>query len=357
MLARETEYFSPRVSSIQALSTDLDNHSSILSYTFLYHIIRSTKQLPHKMSTPLPPPSPKAVFPFLKLPGELRNKIYGYILPENKLLRFQLCCPNDPHSIQLGCTNHRVKTLHDTDHRPSTAFPLKDVCKALRLETEHIAIEESTVEIYCRKSQHPLDGDWIPTISHTLNFPVHWLRRVVLISPWNGTKLDDFDIDSLRRELNPIAKLCDRLPKANVKYVFDFGGAWRHDKEVPLEEALAMLKAGVLVFWLFRGYDHYRCYFPDHPTWRTRVVGVQGLPKTASIEDTALREADRLCVAFFPEWELDLDKGFDRFITDLYDGWARIDRALVARWARTPMALLWDLSLDWWRYKGMTNRD
>jgi hypothetical protein len=187
---------------------------------------------PHHALSPASGAAPDSIFPFLRLPAELRNRIYALALTLSDE-KIEYVTRRVTHSITVASNNAiGPQTPASTDYESTTTESiynrhnqLQYVCKELHWETQWLELLYNPTIIFRSK------GEQISATEQFLRFvdmvPAnkrHWIRTVEL---YNG-EWSDYRPDKTRREIRyfvdsnqtlyNLADLCRRHPFVTVRY-------------------------------------------------------------------------------------------------------------------------------------------
>ncbi|PVH94611.1 hypothetical protein DM02DRAFT_660888 [Periconia macrospinosa] len=204
------------------------------------------------------PHSSSAASPLLSLPGEIRNRIYQLVLARNEPVHYVLKDDGE---------------LREPVEIPN---PFRNVCKALRQETEALAVQLNTIQIEQRWTVLT-GGDSIyknfPALLQSIvGFPTEWMRRLVLVKHGHGKHIDPMYAE-MRHELNSAIKICTNLPKLDMTYALKWS---------LLRNAhcfMSALEVGIFLTKLVHGEDIYHALVPGGRKDRTFYVEEE-MPKT-----------------------------------------------------------------------------
>ncbi|KAF1944321.1 hypothetical protein EJ02DRAFT_98722 [Clathrospora elynae] len=145
-------------------------------------------------------------FPFLRLPGELRNRICEYSLTTTEVLQF---------------TEHRGKArLLDPANKVKDFNKLKYVCRQLYKETAGLEVKFNTVVIRFDFSSSPkreparIFGTFLTTCAPS---KVSWFADIILKSSHSGHNLND--LLEPASHIFPVATFCRMNPHVKIRYI------------------------------------------------------------------------------------------------------------------------------------------
>ncbi|KAF2240957.1 hypothetical protein BU26DRAFT_572195 [Trematosphaeria pertusa] len=263
----------------------------------------------------------------LQLPGELRNRIYEYVLTDPSPLGLQY----SEQFVGGTCISKPWLKPRFEGMRDKEITKIKYVCRKLYAETAGLEIKFNSLRFSDSECPARMFKDFLAICSPS---KAAWIRTVVL-------RLGDYShcISVLQENIDtllPIADFCRRNPQATVKYTY---GAWEYspcceppNSGRPFIFAMEFIEAGVHLTKAFRGQDLDFLLPPsDRETWEA------ARDWRAATDEKKLEGLQAPNFKFWPG-DLYLDPGFangvrrDAIIFDLEEDIMRLWVEYAKKW-------------------------
>ncbi|KAF2115342.1 hypothetical protein BDV96DRAFT_75407 [Lophiotrema nucula] len=217
--------------------------------------------------------------PFLRLPGELRNRIYELVLftPDNTLhfkLHISRSKGKAPKTVAVLCTTAK-KDVDSEDPLQNYKYDfnqLKNTCHEIRDETEGLELKYNVLEFDQQVEKNPKPGrQFLWFIKSYPHFNLALLHSVVLSSTLadKSPHVREPFLPEPTDILLALADFCDSNPHVEVTYMLPPIAATRDRRYVELTDyhVLDLMDYGIFYTWLLFGTDLRYLYPKDHNGW------------------------------------------------------------------------------------------